>query len=123
MVVWKRLIRFVATDGRVLRGEPILPSADFDLGKTTAETKLQAKVITGEDIYDTTGLTKVSDEIVTVDELLGPLAQEDIPILRCVGLNYAKHSKLETPRFDQNNTNRNSQGSWPLAASIPIHIF
>ncbi|OBT53704.1 hypothetical protein VE04_07342 [Pseudogymnoascus sp. 24MN13] len=93
MVVWKRLIRFVATDGRVLRGEPILPSADFDLGKTTAETKLQAKVITGEDIYDTTGLTKVSDEVVTVDELLGPLAQEDIPILRCVGLNYAKHIK------------------------------
>jgi hypothetical protein len=123
MVVWKRLIRFVATDGRVLRGEPILPSADFDLGKTTAETKLQAKVITGEDIYDTTGLTKVSDEVVTVDKLLGPLAQEDIPILRCVGLNYAKHSKLETPRFDRDNTNRYSQGSWPLATSIPVHLF
>lgn len=123
MVVWKRLIRFVATDGRVLRGEPILPSADFDLGKTTAETKLQAKVITGEDIYDTTGLTKVSDEVVTVDELLGPLAQEDIPILRCVGLNYAKHSKLETPRFDRDNTNRYSQGGWPLATSIPVHLF
>lgn len=123
MVVWKRLIRFVATDGRVLRGEPILPSADFDLGKTTAETKLQAKVITGEDMYDTTGLTKVSDEVVTVDELLGPLAQEDIPILRCVGLNYAKHSKLETPRFGRDNTNRYSQGSWPLTTSIPVHLF
>ncbi|KFY91445.1 hypothetical protein V500_04676 [Pseudogymnoascus sp. VKM F-4518 (FW-2643)] len=93
MVVWKRLIRFVATDGRVLRGEPILPSADFDIGKTTAETKLQAKVITGKDIYDTTGSTKVTDEVVTVKELLGPLAQEDVPILRCVGLNYAKHIK------------------------------
>jgi hypothetical protein len=93
MVVWHRLIRFVATDGRILRGEPILPTANFDLGNTTAETKLQAKVIVGADIYDTTGKTKVTNEIVTAKELLGPLAQEDVPILRCVGLNYAKHSK------------------------------
>ncbi|RFU29067.1 hypothetical protein B7463_g7265, partial [Scytalidium lignicola] len=93
MVVWERLIRFLAADCRVLKGEPILPSPDFDLGTTTTETKLQAKVIVGKDIYDTTGATKVSDEIVTVKQLPGPLAQEDIPILRCVGLNYAKHIK------------------------------
>jgi hypothetical protein len=95
MVAWERLIRFVATDGRVLRGEPILPSPDFDLGNTTAETKLQAKIISGSDIYDTTGATKVTEEVATVKELLGPLAQEDVPILRCVGLNYAKHSTFE----------------------------
>ncbi|RDL35136.1 Uncharacterized protein BP5553_07067 [Venustampulla echinocandica] len=93
MVVWKRLIRFVATDGRILRGEPLLPSPNFDLGTTTAETKLQAKVIVGDDPYDTTGKTTVSDEKVTVKKLLGPLAQDDVPILRCVGLNYAKHIK------------------------------
>ena len=92
-VVWERLIRFVATDGRVLRGEPILPTPDFDLGNTTEETKLQAKVITGSDLYDTQGATKVTDEVVTVKKLLGPLAQSDTDILRCVGLNYAKHSK------------------------------
>ena len=91
-VVWERLIRFVATDGRVLRGEPILPSPDFDLGSTTAETALKARVIIGNDIYDTTGKTRVSDEIVVVKQLLGPLAQEDIPIIRCIGLNYTKHS-------------------------------
>lgn len=90
-VAWERLIRFVTEDGRVLRGEPILPSPDFDLGTTTEETKLQAKVIQGEDIYDTTGKTVVTDEVVTVKKLLGPLAQSDVPILRCVGLNYAKH--------------------------------
>ncbi|KAG0650138.1 fumarylacetoacetate hydrolase domain-containing [Hyphodiscus hymeniophilus] len=92
-VVWDRLVRFVATDGRILRGEPILPAPDFDLGTTTEETKLRAKVITGSDLYDTTGKTKVSDEVVTVKTLLGPLAQEDVDILRCVGLNYAKHIK------------------------------
>ena len=92
-VVWNRLIRFVATDGRVLRGEPILPHPDFDLGKTTAKTALQAKVITGDDLYDTKGSTKVSDEVVTVQKLLGPLTSADVDIMRCVGLNYAKHSK------------------------------
>ncbi|KAM5343693.1 hypothetical protein ACJ41O_012230 [Fusarium nematophilum] len=92
-IPWTRLIRFVAADGRILRGEPILPSPDFDVGNITEETKLQAKVIKGSDIYDTTGATSVTDEIVTVRKLLGPLAQEDVPILRCVGLNYAKHIK------------------------------
>ncbi|KAF2242273.1 hypothetical protein BU26DRAFT_570958 [Trematosphaeria pertusa] len=90
-VAWTRLIRFIATDGRILRGEPILPSPEFDLGKTTEETKLQAKVIVGDDLYDITGKTNVSDEVVTVKRLLGPLSAEDVDILRCVGLNYAKH--------------------------------
>jgi hypothetical protein len=72
------------------RADTTLP--DFDLGSTTAETRLKAKVIAGNDPYDTTGATKVTDEVVTVKQLLGPLAQEDVPILRCVGLNYTKHS-------------------------------
>ena len=90
---WKRLIRFIATDGRTLRGEPILPTPTTDLGFITEEDKLQARVIEGEDIYDTTGKTRVTDEIVTVRTILGPLTQEEVPILRCVGLNYAKHSE------------------------------
>ncbi|KAJ5673976.1 hypothetical protein N7462_009415 [Penicillium macrosclerotiorum] len=90
---WKRLIRFIATDGRTLRGEPILPTPTTDLGLITEADKLQARVIQGEDIYDTTGKTQVTDEVVTVKTILGPLAQSDVPILRCVGLNYAKHIK------------------------------
>ncbi|KAL3475748.1 hypothetical protein BJX99DRAFT_270992 [Aspergillus californicus] len=90
LVTWEKLIRFVAEDGRILRGEPILPHPDFDLGDTS-EGQLEAKVIKGHDIYDTTGGTYVSDEVVTVKTLLGPLAQDDVPIIRCVGLNYAKH--------------------------------
>ncbi|KAF5579853.1 fumarylacetoacetate hydrolase [Fusarium pseudocircinatum] len=90
-VAWQRLIRFVSTDGRVLRGEPILPTPDFDLGDTTEETKLQARVLQGDDLYDTTGATRVTDEVVTVKTLLGPLVASDVSILRCVGLNYATH--------------------------------
>jgi len=92
-VAWTRLIRFIATDGRTLRGEPILASENVDLGFITAKDALQAKVIVGDDLYDVTGATRVSDEVVTVQKLLGPLAQSDVPILRCVGLNYAKHIK------------------------------
>ncbi|KAJ5282459.1 hypothetical protein N7534_001989 [Penicillium rubens] len=90
---WKRLIRFIATDGRTLRGEPILPTPTTDLGFITESDNLQARVIEGDDIYDTTGKTRVTDEIVSVKTILGPLAQADVPILRCVGLNYAKHVK------------------------------
>lgn len=90
---WKRLIRFRALDGRILRGEPILPAnEEVDLGLITKADKLQARVISGSDIYDVTGTTQVTGEVVTVEQILSPLAQSDIPILRCVGLNYAKHS-------------------------------
>ncbi|KIW56581.1 hypothetical protein, variant [Exophiala xenobiotica] len=92
-VPWTRLIRFTTADGRVLRGEPILPSEDFDLGKVTEADQLKVKVIVGDDPFDTTGKTIVSDEVATVKKLLGPLAKEEVPILRCVGLNYAKHIK------------------------------
>ncbi|KAI7771969.1 hypothetical protein LZL87_011662 [Fusarium oxysporum] len=101
-VTWQRLIRFVSTDGRLLRGEPILPTPDFDLGNTTEETKLKARVIEGDDIYDTTGVTRVTDEVVTVKTLLGPFVASEVPILRCVGLNYATHIReagRKTPPF------------------------
>ena len=91
-VAWTRAIRFIAADGRTLRGESILPSPDFDLGWTSENDQLKAKIIRGDDLYDNTGKTRVSDEVVTVKKLLGPLARDDVPILRCVGLNYTKHS-------------------------------
>ncbi|KAL5591124.1 hypothetical protein FOBRF1_014681 [Fusarium oxysporum] len=78
-VAWERLIRFVADDGRTLYGEPILPSADFDIRNTDEKTLLRARVLEGQDIYDTTGATKLTDEIVTVQTLFGPLTPADVP--------------------------------------------
>lgn len=91
---WKRLIRFEATDGRILRGEPILPSEDFDVGSTTEQAGLKAKVIqvANGDVFDAN--TKVTDEEVTVKNLLGPVEESEVPIIRCIGLNFIKHSKL-----------------------------
>ncbi|CEL01792.1 Putative Fumarylacetoacetate hydrolase family protein [Aspergillus calidoustus] len=87
---WKRLIRFQTTDGRILRGEPLV-AADVDIGFITAADQVQARVLAGDDIYDTTGRTRLTDEVVDVKRVLAPLAKEEVPILRCVGLNYAKH--------------------------------
>ena len=89
---WQRLIRFEDSQGRTLYGEPILPSNDFDLGKLKESDSLKAKVISGSDIFDTSGGTSVSHEEVSVKKILSPLKAQDVPILRCVGLNYAKHS-------------------------------
>ncbi|CBX99410.1 hypothetical protein IAQ61_000488 [Plenodomus lingam] len=88
---WDRLIRFIATDGRELRGQPILPSPDFDVGSTTEQTGLTAKVISlkNGDIFSEE--TKVTDEIATVKKLLGPVTVDEVPIIRCIGLNFIKH--------------------------------
>ncbi|QKX58194.1 uncharacterized protein TRUGW13939_05315 [Talaromyces rugulosus] len=99
---WQRLIRFESVDGRVLRGEPILPRPDFDLGYVTEKDQLQAKVILGEDPFCESGTTRVSDEVVTVKRILSPLAPSEVPTIRCVGLNYMKHiqqAKRTPPPF------------------------
>ena len=109
---WKRLIRFEDTQGRILHGEPILPSSDFDVGKVVDADGLKAKVIAGSDIFDTTGETSVSDEEVSVKKNFSPLKPKDVPILRCVGLNYAKHSKSKVEREVPTTDEICSQGSW-----------
>ncbi|KAF3023428.1 hypothetical protein E8E15_009430 [Penicillium rubens] len=101
-VAWQRFIRFQAADGRILQGEPILSKPDLDLGYVTEKDRLQARVIVGDDILDETGVTRVSDEIVTVRRILSPLAPSDVPTIRCVGLNYLKHiqqAKRTPPPF------------------------
>lgn len=92
-VAWQRLIRFEAADGRVLFGEPILPADDFDIGQVTDKYGMAAKIIKGQDIFSESGDTYVSDEVAAIKKLLGPLTMAEVPILRCVGLNYAKHSE------------------------------
>lgn len=122
---WKRLIRFEAADGRILRGEPILPFNDYDVGFVQESDNLQARVIIGDDIFNTNGTTTVSNEIVKVRRLLGPLAQADVPIVRCVGLNYAKHSEASRS-IDKSSLTGGyafSQGSWKEATTFPLHLL
>lgn len=120
---WDRLIRFIATDGRELRGQPILPSSDFDIGKTTEETGLKAKVIQvhNGDVFDPS--TKVTDEEVTVKTLLGPVTVDEVPIIRCIGLNFIKHSMIITYRqYVQIELTCCSPRRRSNSASLSIHI-
>ncbi|KAK9482303.1 hypothetical protein V1527DRAFT_476857 [Lipomyces starkeyi] len=89
MVSWKRLIRFVALDGKTYRGEPIIKDTD-DLGKLfSSGVEIKAKVIEGDDIFSDECI--VTNKELAVAQLLGPLTQSDVPIIKCVGLNYMKH--------------------------------
>ncbi|KAG5418669.1 hypothetical protein I9W82_004197 [Candida metapsilosis] len=87
-MTWKRLIRFVANDSKIYRGEPIVTDAEYDVGKQFLQGKtIKAKVVKGDIFKDAV----VTDEVLEVEQLLGPLTQEDVPIIKCVGLNYMKH--------------------------------
>lgn len=88
---WTRLIRFEATDGRILRGEPILPSQEDDVGLFNGNDQLRATVVEGSGAFHCD--TRKTNEIATVKRLLSPLALDEVPIIRCIGLNYMKHSK------------------------------
>lgn len=127
---WDRLIRFIATDGRELRGEPILPSADFDVGTTTEETGLTAKVIDVKNGDIFAAESKVTDEIVTVKQLLGPVTVDEVPIIRCIGLNFIKHSASlslslflssfkKSTHTDYNSSPQSKKAAAPSPPSLP----
>lgn len=90
MVVWKRLIRFEANDGRLYFGEPLVEETD-DVGRLADAGKLKALVVIGEDVFADSA--RVTTEEETVKKLYGPLIAAQVPIIRCVGLNYMKHIK------------------------------
>ncbi|KAK7705475.1 hypothetical protein SLS57_010009 [Botryosphaeria dothidea] len=86
---WTHLIRFIAKeDGQIHLGQ--VDSAQFpDVGLAVFEGKdVSAKEVTGG-LYD--GV--VTDRVLHVDKLLSPLSVDQIPLVRCLGLNYRDHAK------------------------------
>lgn len=95
---WTHLIRFVAEeDGQVHLGQiDAKRYPDVGVASFNGET-LVAKLIEG-DLYD--GV--VTSTEFTVARLLPPLSVEDVPIIRCLGLNYrdhAKEAKMPIPEY------------------------
>lgn len=91
MVVWDRLIRFRASDDKVYFGQPVVNDGADDVALIAHAGKLTAAVIEGADVFS--GSAKVTTEVKTVQELLGPLTAAEVPLIRGVGLNYIKHIK------------------------------
>ncbi|GME29192.1 fumarylacetoacetate hydrolase [Neofusicoccum parvum] len=85
---WTHLIRFVAKeDGQIHLGQ-VNPQEHPDVGLATLKNvPLRAKLIRGS-VYD----GSVTQTVMTVDRLLPPLSVEQVPLIRCLGLNYRDHA-------------------------------
>lgn len=94
---WSRLIRFISNE-TTYYGDVVLSAADNadDIISLAKERKLQARIIYNDPLSTQMVL---SDNVVTVDRLLSPLTASQVPVIRCVGLNYVKHSTVSPDNF------------------------
>lgn len=93
---WKRLVRFVSTEDEGTRyGEPLIENDENDLLQTVESSTLKVQVFDGVDIWS----LKRTDRIETARTILSPLRADDVPIVRCIGLNYKTHSELHLKKL------------------------
>lgn len=87
MASWSRLVRFQAVDGTEKLGD-LLVNDEQDLALKLESNNLQAVELQGGNLFGP--LTR--GNAVGVEKLLPVLRKSDVPIIRCIGLNYMKHS-------------------------------
>jgi hypothetical protein len=96
MATWSHLIRF-QSNGETHYGDAVFPegSDPTDVASIAEAGRLQARIIGGDGnpISISDPAVKVTDKTVPVQKLLSPLTREQVPIIRCIGLNYMKHSE------------------------------
>ncbi|KAK3897734.1 hypothetical protein C8A05DRAFT_47747 [Staphylotrichum tortipilum] len=86
MASFGRLIRFADAGGKARFGEPNVTSlAAFE--EAVAQGTLEATVFEGSTISNVTP----TSEVAKVKQVLPLLTADDVPIVKCVGLNYIKH--------------------------------
>lgn len=90
-VEWKRLVRYVADDGVVRLGEPQLSEENSDVLGLVQHDSLVVEVLEGSSVLS----ARPTGRKEGVKQLLAPLAVEDVPYIRCIGLNYKTHSEQE----------------------------
>lgn len=93
MTSWSRLIRYENDQGQIRYGEPVLSDNDIDILKLAKDGTLTAKVCSGHNALS----ARPTDQIENVKTLLGPLTEEEVPYIRCIGLNYKSHSQCCNP--------------------------
>lgn len=88
---WDRLIRYhpIGSSKKVRWGDPILKDGQYDISKLAEQGQLQVNVLEGPSFLD----AKPTGQTELVGKLLGPVTAQDVPIIRCIGLNYKTHSK------------------------------
>ncbi|KAF2768276.1 hypothetical protein EJ03DRAFT_364275 [Teratosphaeria nubilosa] len=120
MADWTHLVRFIAEeDGQIHLGQ--VDATQFpDVGIAIFEGKpVIANVVSGS-VFD--GV--VTHQKMRVARLLSPLSMDQVPIIRCLGLNYRDHAKEanmkipdEPVLFIKPRTSLN--GSYPAKINIP----
>lgn len=86
-MTWARLVKFIDEEGRLCHGEPQIDQSE-DLPRLLSEGNLLARELVGDSLFS----ALPSNNLLRVKKLVGPLSPNDVPIIRCVGLNYAEHS-------------------------------
>ena len=88
---WDRFVRYVsAKDGKIKYGEPMVSGKNPDIDELAQSGQLKVKVLEGSSPFQATP----NGDVDEVKQLLGPLTTADVPIIRCIGLNYRTHSAL-----------------------------
>lgn len=100
---WQRLIRFEDSENKVQYGDAVLPKDCKDIGEAATKGTLRARLIQPSKPFFEALLQHNPDSKshdVQVKRLLAPLSKQDVPIIRCIGLNYIKHSMRIHARID-----------------------
>jgi len=87
---WSRLVRYRNSEGSISYGEPILSrDSNEDIASQAYAGRLRVHICTGHNALEASPTESVEE----VKELLGPLTPAEVPIIRCIGLNYKTHSE------------------------------
>lgn len=87
-MTWTKLIRFIAHDGKATFGDAIVDDAS-EVPQKLEENELYAIELEGSDPFALSSTGKK----LHVKTLLALLTPSDVPLIRCIGLNYTKHSR------------------------------
>ncbi|KAJ6781281.1 hypothetical protein PWT90_05040 [Aphanocladium album] len=86
MAAWSRLVRFQAADGTEKFGD-LLIEDEQELASKLQNNNLKAVELQGHGPFG----PFVRGKEFTIAKLLPALRKSDVPIIRCIGLNYMKH--------------------------------
>ncbi|KAH7071815.1 hypothetical protein BKA63DRAFT_516432 [Paraphoma chrysanthemicola] len=86
-MAFSALIRFKNLEGKERFGEPQIQHAD-ELLPLLADKALCAVVLDGSGPFDITRRTDIREQVA---EILPVLQPNNVPIVKCIGLNYIKH--------------------------------
>ena len=99
---WRRLVRYTTKDGGVV-SEPKYGDAwetppTADLGLLAEQGHLSVRALTVGPMGPLDGSVEFTSQdtnnVEKVHRLLSPLAERDVPLFRCIGLNYKTHSEF-----------------------------